>query len=311
MPGNGRTDSAKRGGRRIPPRDIASAALFTILIAVVAVWPSKRRSGASDQPAHHASLAESTNEAVPGRTATEATSSHDRAALDVATSPAGSPEMGASTSSGTSGANSGGNEPDGQARPTSSFLPAGDDTTADWERYLEITRTPLERSPGYVRPYDPEWRSVVRGRREAPEISVPLAGGESSLEALAKAILRGAASRDRRSLRELHMTFEEFDTIVWPELPQSRPVTHALPQDAWMFTHGDMESGITRMIDELGGRSPELAGVAYAEVDTFRNFTIYKDVVFSLRGESVPHEGRYVSVAIERKGRWKVQLYEE
>ena len=300
-----------RGGRGVPPRDVAIAALV-IVFALVITWPTKRRSGAAGDAVPHAPLADRTNETARGQVVAEASLSSQRAVLDVTTSSAGSPERGASTSSGTSGAEPGRTESDDQARRNTALGAAADDTTADWQRYLEIIRTPLERSPGYVRPYDPEWRAVVRGRREAPEVSMPLAGGEPSLEALAQAILDAAARRDVRALRELHLTEEECTRIVWPELPQSRPIAQALPSDAWMFTHADMVSGIERMISETRGRSARIAGVSAAVADTFRNFTIRRDVVFSLRHEGgAPEESRYVSVAIERQGRWKVMLYEE
>src|SRR5687767_6563556 len=58
------------------------------------------------------------------------------------------------------------------------------------------SRSPLEQSPGYHPPADPESLSVVTGRRNAPRVALRLTHGASSIRDLAQLILAGLQAKD-------------------------------------------------------------------------------------------------------------------
>jgi len=185
---------------------------------------------------------------------------------------------------------------------------------------LEVTgvqarrnRSPLESSPGYYPPDDPESLSVIRGRREAPEIHVELEGGCASLDAFARAVLSGIERKDERALHAMRVTRSEFETILWPEFPQSRPITHIPVSEAWGFTTAKSLAGVSRVVGAYGGRHLTLLRADYARSETFRNFNLLRDVRILIRD---PRDGRMVTLAVapsvvERHGRYKALIFKD
>jgi hypothetical protein len=174
-------------------------------------------------------------------------------------------------------------------------------------------RSPLEGSPGYYPPEDPESLSVITGRREAPEVHVELSGGCPSLEAFARAFLTGLERKDERALHALRVTRSEFETILWPEFPQSRPITHIPLSEAWGFATAKSLAGVSRTVGTYGGRHLTLLSADYAHAESFRNFTLLRDVRILIRD---PRDGRMVPLAVapsvvERHGRYKALIFKD
>lgn len=174
-------------------------------------------------------------------------------------------------------------------------------------------RSPLEQSPGYYPPPDPESLSVVRGRRDARPVSVELTGGAASVKGLVALVLAGLSAKDGQALQELRVTKAEFATIFWPEFPQSRPVTNITVDDAWEMQITQNGSGVNRTISEHGGKQLELIRVDHDPAIPYTNFKMYSNVRIVTRdvatGEQVVL--RFAPSFVERHGRYKVLIYKD
>jgi len=174
-------------------------------------------------------------------------------------------------------------------------------------------RSPLESSPGYYPPADPESLSVITGRRDAPEVSLELSGGATSLEALARAFLAAVEVKDERALHAMRVSRAEYETILWPEFPQSRPITHIPVREAWGFETARSLAGASRAAGTYGGKHLTFLRVDYARTETFRNFNLLRDVRILIRE---PRGGQVLGLAtmpsvVERHGRYKALIYKD
>lgn len=174
-------------------------------------------------------------------------------------------------------------------------------------------RSPLERSPGYFPPDDPESSSVITGRRNASRVALELTGGASSLESLARLLLTDLQARDERAMHALRITRQEFEIICWPEFPESRPITRITADDAWEFALPTSLAGAGRTIGLHGGRDLSLVRVTAGYAERYRNFTLHRDVVITARdvqtGDSLSL--RFVPSVVERHGRFKGLLFKD
>jgi|GEM_PF-1613341 len=176
-----------------------------------------------------------------------------------------------------------------------------------------LPRSPLESAPGYYPPADPESLSVLRGRRDAPLVDLELSGGASSLEALGREIVARIGKRDERGLHALRVTREEFGTIIWPELPQSRPITHIPLSEVWGMGTAQSIAGASRTIGTYGGRHLTFLRADYGHEEPFRNFTLLRDVRILIRD---PRDGTMVGLplapsVVERHGQYKVLIFKD
>lgn len=174
-------------------------------------------------------------------------------------------------------------------------------------------RTPLERSPGYYPPADPESSSVRLGRRHAKAVRLPLTGGARSLTDLAQMLIAGLEARNEKALHMRRLTRGEFEVICWPEFPESRPITRITAQDAWELSDPTSQAGVSRALAAYGGRPLSLIRVRAATHEPFRNFVLHRGVVIDARDEQF---GSIVSLTfapsvVERKGRFKVLMYKD
>lgn len=173
--------------------------------------------------------------------------------------------------------------------------------------------SPLVHAPGYVPPEDPEADAVARGRRFVAEHDLQFTGGETSAETLALAILEALRTGNREALQELRITLDEFRTILWPEFPQSRPITRIQPEDSWTFLDRTCAAGMNQALSEYAGRDLRLDRIGYgAGQALYTNFSLYHEVVLHvLDPEGSPHELTFAHSFVERHGRWKVYMYED
>ncbi len=174
-------------------------------------------------------------------------------------------------------------------------------------------RSPLERSPGYYAPDDPESSSVARGRRYAPRVAFDLTGGASSLGDLARLLLADVEARDERAMHALRLTRREFQVICWPEFPQSRPITRITADDAWEFSLPTSLAGAGRTIGLYGGRDLSKARVTAGRIERYRNFTLHRDVVITAWDAQAKEwvSLRFVPSVVERHGQFKALLFKD
>ena len=174
-------------------------------------------------------------------------------------------------------------------------------------------RSPLERSPGYFPPDDPESMSVITGHREAPLVSLKLTGGASSIDDLGRSLITGINARDERAIHALGVTRDEFEVILWREFPESRPVTHITAADAWEMSSIQSLSGVSRTVGTFGNRKLEFIRVACGPPDAFRNFSLYRAVEIVTRDPATAQEVRlrFAPSFVERHGRFKVLTFRD
>jgi hypothetical protein len=189
---------------------------------------------------------------------------------------------------------------------------------AEWNDYQEMLQHPAYRSSGtgtagFAMPYDPEWRALVRGRRDAPEVHMTLANAAASADALGEAMLAALGARNFDGLHALGLQRDEFLGLCWPEFPQSRPFVKIPPAEAWSFHRTRSEEAIQSAMRAYGGRPWIPAGVQIGRSTPYRNFVLHERVV--LRAID-PSSGRLENLSIaaavvERDGRFKVFAYGE
>lgn len=174
-------------------------------------------------------------------------------------------------------------------------------------------RSPLERSPGYYPPDDPESLSVVRGRRDAKPVSMELSGGASSERGLVNLLLAGLSARDGNALQALRVTRPEFEAIFWPEFPQSRPVTNITVDDVWEMQIAQNASGANRAMSGFGAKQLEFVRVDRDPPVPYTNFKMYTNVRIVTRDISTGEEDvlRFAPTFVERHGRFKVLVYKD
>jgi len=165
----------------------------------------------------------------------------------------------------------------------------------------------LTHEPGYVPPLDPDSAAVRTGHRDAPKVAQKFAGGAQSLDALARTMLRAAAAGDRATLAHLCVTRNEFAEILWPEFPQSRPITGATADDGWYFLVRRNEGGVGRLLGDWNGRPLTLVRVERGTFENYRNFRLHRGLTIVAKTP----EGAVVRVddlrtVAERKGVFKI-----
>lgn len=174
-------------------------------------------------------------------------------------------------------------------------------------------RSPLERSPGWVPPSDPESLSVITGRRHAPPVSGDLEGGSPTLLTLVETALDAARRGDEDALHRLRVTRSEFERFLWREFPQSRPVTNITAADAWSFISSGSLAGANRAAAAWSGRDLEVREIESSGRMEYTNFTMWRDLVVTVREAATGAEHRitFLPAVIERNGRHKVFTYRD
>jgi hypothetical protein len=188
----------------------------------------------------------------------------------------------------------------------------------EWEDFLEMLDHPqfksrLQGQPGYARVYDPEWRAAVRGYRDAPDSGMDLMSAFADIEGVAREFLAGIQMNDYQYLQMLRIDELEFEKLVWPSTPQSRPVLRIDWREAWGSHVGHCTGGAQQILDELGGRELELKSIQQGETKDYGQFRIINDVLLTLAD---PSDGSRIQVktldsVIERNGRYKGFIYKD
>jgi hypothetical protein len=170
----------------------------------------------------------------------------------------------------------------------------------------------MDGRPGYHRVL-PESLGIVNGKRIAPQISARFEGGERSLEALAKELLNASEAGNFHWFTDLHITRDEFFTIVWPELPQSNPRSNITPDLAWRMHYNESLTAARTAMTDLGGRSLRLRHIEVSlGQDAYRNFTVYRGVRLVVADERGSERSlTFLHTAIEREGRFKVYIFKD
>ena len=154
---------------------------------------------------------------------------------------------------------------------------------------------------------------MITGRREAKAVDMPFSGGASTCKDLAQMLLAALNARDEKALHALRVTREEFAVILWPEFPQSRPITNITADDAWEMGIAQSVAGAGRAIGQYGGRDFTLLRVEVGTSMPYRNFFLYRDVALLVRDRVTGIESRlqFAPSLVERQGRVKALIFRD
>jgi len=133
----------------------------------------------------------------------------------------------------------------------------------------------------------------------------PLANARVSPEALAGAALEALVAEDGEALDSLRVTREEYETLLWPALPDGEHVPFAF---VWSLTGPRSRKGRQEVMGEYGGVPLELVKVELGEeIESYDQFTLYREARMTVRRTDTGEEGMIplMDVLVEMGGGWK------
>lgn len=134
----------------------------------------------------------------------------------------------------------------------------------------------------------------------------PLRNAEPSREALVRSVLDALERHDTTAIRELRVTREEYETLLWPSLPDRHQMPFAF---AWSVTEPRSRKALREVMFRLGGVPIELRGVDFEkEAEIYPDFTLHRGAVVTGRRRDTGEEGRltFFDVFVEYGGQWKL-----
>jgi len=176
-----------------------------------------------------------------------------------------------------------------------------------------VRRSSVANSPGYIPLVDPESMSVVIGRRlNAPLVSKPFRFGAPTLDSLGRKVCRGLHLESRDSLMRLCVTDDEFREILWPEFPQSRPVTGLTWGDAWTILWARLHAGCSHAVRDYGGHWYQFLRFEGDTISNYKNFKLHARLVLVARDdEGNTVRMKWLRTVAERKGAFKIYSTED
>jgi hypothetical protein len=173
-----------------------------------------------------------------------------------------------------------------------------------------VVRTPsVKDSPGYVPLNDPDSLAEKLGRRPTAKlVSLPFTGGARSLDALGAAVCKALHSAKAESLLALCVTEQEFNVILWPEFPQSRPATGLSAPDAWTVLYGRLNGGSVAASRDLSGHVYTFLRIERtADTKVYKNFKLHNGITIVAKDDTgAIQRFTFIRSVAERKGRFKL-----
>ncbi len=164
-------------------------------------------------------------------------------------------------------------------------------------------------SPGYVPLVDPDSLAERLGRRPSAKlVGLPFTGGARSLDALGAAVCKAIHTAKAESLLALCITEQEFNVILWPEFPQSRPATGLRAEDAWAVLYGRLNGGSVAASRDLSGHVYTFVRIERtAETKVYKNFKLHNGITIVAKDDTgAIQRFTFIRSVAERKGRFKL-----
>ena len=147
--------------------------------------------------------------------------------------------------------------------------------------------------------------------RLQPPGELALPGSSPTVEALARAALRGMGASDAILLEQLRLTETEHNEVVWPELPASAPEIGFPVDFAWRNIQLRNESALERVAGWYRSNAVRYQVTeCRGETRAFATFRVHTDcwVLFlTTRGELL--EAQLFKDVLERDGGFKIFRY--
>jgi len=145
----------------------------------------------------------------------------------------------------------------------------------------------------------------------AGEESSPLAQTRGSPSELVQAVLDAAELKDEEALRGFLLTREEYQTWLWPEMPDQKYT----PFDfVWSINDTNNRKGLRQLLARLGGMDLEVLSVTFDEdPEVYESFTLHPGAKVVARRNDTGQEGPLPSfdVLVEYGDAWKLMNYDE
>ncbi len=130
---------------------------------------------------------------------------------------------------------------------------------------------------------DPEAESVTRGYRIVPVSDQTFQnGGAASMEDLVQLVATGIDLGDGPKLEGSAVDYLDFQDILWPEFPQSRPAAGVPVNESWDFLHRRHMASFNRTTGELHGKGLKVASIKVGKVVKYTNFKLHDDMQVTL-----------------------------
>ena len=133
----------------------------------------------------------------------------------------------------------------------------------------------------------------------------PLSNARISPEALAEAALEAVRGQDDALLASLQVTREEYETLLWPTLPDREH----MPFDfVWSLTGPRSRKARGEVLGEYGGLPLELVRIDLGEeVEEYPGFTLYREARMTVRRTDTGQEGVFplMDVLVHMGDGWK------
>lgn len=138
-----------------------------------------------------------------------------------------------------------------------------------------------------------------------------LSHAKDSPETLVAAALEAMATDDQASLEALLVTREEYETLLWPEMPDGEYT----PFDfVWSLASTNNRKGTKQALSSYGGMPLKVVSVRFPEQpEVYQSFKLHPDVEVWVRRDDTGEEGKHPSfdVLVEYDGWWKLLNLDE
>lgn len=140
---------------------------------------------------------------------------------------------------------------------------------------------------------------------------VPLADTRGSEKALVQSVLDAVAAKDEATLRSLLVTKDEYEHVLWPEMPDQKYTPFSF---VWSLNAANNRKGLNQLLERYGGMEMEVVSVELPEdPEVYDSFTLYPGTRVTVRRKDTGQEGILPSFDVLVKyGRvWKLMNYDE
>ncbi len=139
----------------------------------------------------------------------------------------------------------------------------------------------------------------------------PLANAERSEGALVEAVLGALADKDRVALQGFLISREEYETLLWPEMPDQEYTPFEF---VWGLNTTNSRKGLSQLLSSFGGMQLQVVSIDVTEEpEAYESFALHPGVEVTVRRTDTGEEGILPSfdVLVEYGGTWKLLNYDE
>ncbi|MCS6886167.1 MAG: hypothetical protein RMM17_14180 [Acidobacteriota bacterium] len=152
-------------------------------------------------------------------------------------------------------------------------------------------------------------RKVVFPKLPAlPNLNRSLLNLQPDPKVLAEKVLRALAEGDRKSLKQLLVTEDEFCKYLWPEFP-ANDIPNVTCEWVWSMDEAKSMAALNELLQVRSGKQYELVAIDAGEVIEYKTFRIYKGPKLLLRRGDSLEEMALFGPILEIDGSYKLYSF--